>query len=172
MRPGRPGEPARSRWLLAGRVGRPHGLDGSFYVQEARPELLDAGARLTVEGRTLVVERRAGTDSRPIVRLEGCRDRTSAERLRGSELRVTHDEAPALAPGEWWAEELEGCRVVDGERDVGVVRRLLALPSCEVLEVERGDGADLLVPLVGDAVREVDVGAGRIDIRLAFLEGG
>ena len=49
-------------------------------------------------------------------------------------------------------------------------RRLLALPSCECLEVERaGGGPDLLVPLVRDAIRSVDVGAARIDVDSAFL---
>lgn len=160
-----------SESLSAGRVGRPHGLDGSFHVQEPRAELLDAGASVSVAGRTLAIERRAGTDARPIVCLEGCHDRTAAEELRGEELLVAREVAPTLGPGEWWAEELEGCRVFDGERDIGVVRRLLALPSCEVLEVERHDQADLLVPLVSDAVRGVDVQAARIEIRLAFVEG-
>ena len=44
--------------------------------------------------------------------------------------------------------------------------RMLALPSCEVLEVER-DGAELLVPLVRDAIRAVDVAARRVDVDLA-----
>jgi 16S rRNA processing protein RimM len=38
-----------------------------------------------------------------------------------------------------------------------------------VLEVARDGAADLLVPLVRDAVRSVDVGAGVIDVDLAFL---
>jgi 16S rRNA processing protein RimM len=59
--------------------------------------------------------------------------------------------------------------VVDGSFAVGRVRRMLALPSCEVLEVER-DGDDLLVPLVRDAVRSVDVDAGVVDVALAFLD--
>ena len=47
---------------------------------------------------------------------------------------------------------------------------MLELPSCEVLEVERPDGAgDLLVPLVTDAVREVDIERRVIDIDLEFL---
>jgi 16S rRNA processing protein RimM len=49
------------------------------------------------------------------------------------------------------------------------VARLVALPSCEVLEVAREGAADLLVPLVRDAVRSVDVGAGVVDVDLAFL---
>ena len=58
----------------------------------------------------------------------------------------------------------------DGAREVGRVRRLLALPSCEVLEVAREDGAaDLLVPLIRDAVRRVDIEGRMIDIDLDFL---
>jgi 16S rRNA processing protein RimM len=60
--------------------------------------------------------------------------------------------------------------VSDGERVVGTVRRLVPLPSCEALEVTRADGGDdLLVPLVRDAVRSVDVAARRVDVDLAFL---
>lgn len=156
--------------LHAGRVGRPHGLDGSFYVTHPQPALLGAGRALLVGEREDEIVRRAGTDARPIVRLAGCSDRTAAEALRGAELRVPRAEAPALEEDEWWPEELEGCRVVDGEREIGVVRALRAMPSCELLEVERpGGGDELLVPLIRDAVREVDVAARRIDVDLAFL---
>ena len=57
--------------------------------------------------------------------------------------------------------------------EVGTVTRLTALPSCEVLEVARSAGeagdAPLLVPLVSDAVRSVDVAARVIDVDLRFL---
>jgi ribosomal 30S subunit maturation factor RimM len=53
------------------------------------------------------------------------------------------------------------------------VRGLVALPSCEALAVDRVDReGDLLVPLVRDAVLDVDVEARRIEISLAFVEGG
>lgn len=157
--------------LHAGRVGRPHGLDGSFHVTQPQSALLDVGRMLRVGGREDEVVRRAGTDARPIVRLASCTSRTAAEALRGADLLVPRDEAPPLEEDEWWPEQLEGCVVHDGEREVGVVRRLLGLPSCEVLEVARpaGAGGDLLVPLIRDAVREVDVHARRIDVDLAFL---
>ena len=61
-------------------------------------------------------------------------------------------------------------RPASGVEPTRPVRRLLALPSCECLEVERaGGGGDLLVPLVRDAIRGVDVSAGRIDVDLRFL---
>jgi 16S rRNA processing protein RimM len=104
------------------------------------------------------------------VRLAGHQGRADAEALAGEQLLVERSEALELEPDEWWAQDLEGCTVGDGERHVGIVSRLLALPSCEVLEVARGGGeGDLLVPLVSDAVRSVDVERKRIDVDLSFL---
>jgi 16S rRNA processing protein RimM len=162
------GEHARVR---AGRVGRPHGLDGSFYVLEPYASLLDRGlsVEIAADGSSRKIVRRAGTAAKPIVRLEGCEDRSAAEALRGSELTVAREAVPELGEEEWWAADLEGCRVHDGAVEVGTVRRLLSLPSCEVLEVAREGGGELLVPLVRDAVRGVDVAQKRIEVDLAFL---
>jgi 16S rRNA processing protein RimM len=158
------------RWMRAGLVGRPHGLDGSFYVLEPSPALLGLGAVVLVDGRQLTVARRAGDDRRPIVRLEGHEDRAAAEALGGQQLLVERTEAAELEPDEWWAEDLEGCTVRDAERHVGTVRRMLALPSCEVLEVARAEGeGELLVPLIRDAVRSVDIERKEIDVDLRFL---
>jgi 16S rRNA processing protein RimM len=154
--------------IEAGRVGRPHGLDGSFHVTRPDARLLAGVEEILVDGRPERVDRRAGTDDRPILRLAGHAGRAAAEALRGAQLSVPVDRAPALDPGEYWAHELAGCAVFDGEQRVGEVRRMVALPSCEALEVARPEG-DLLVPMVRDAVRSVDVGARRIDVDLAFL---
>jgi 16S rRNA processing protein RimM len=162
--------PTPPGWLRAGKVGRPHGLDGSFHVVDPNAALLTLGSMVLVDGEPRAIVRRAGTDARPVVRLEGHHDREAAQGLTGSELLVARSEAPELGPDEWWAGDLEGCLVRDGSREVGVVRRLLALPSCEVLEVARsGDGDELLVPLVSDAVRSVDVEGRLIDVDLHFL---
>jgi 16S rRNA processing protein RimM len=185
-------ETAPSGALPAGRVGRAHGLDGSFYVTGARPRLLALGTTVRVIARAgerdVKVVRRAGTDEHPIVRLEGVEARAAAESLRGALITVELAEAPSLDEGEWWASELEGCQVFDGERYVGVVTRLLELPSCEALEVrlqprsgEAQGAADrrsaeasteqLLIPMVSDAIRHVDPTDKRIDVDMGFVEG-
>ena len=157
-------------WLHAGRVGRPHGLDGSFLVAEPNAVLLRASTTVKVGGAMRVIDRIAGHDARLIVRLEGCGDRDDAEALRGQTLLIAREQAPELEEDEWWAEDLEGLIVHDGDRRVGTVRRLLGLPSCEVLEVEREAGGEpLLVPLISDAVRTVDLERQRVDIDLDFL---
>jgi 16S rRNA processing protein RimM len=132
--------------------------------------LLAASTIVTVAGSALAIRRRAGTDARPIVRLDGIDDRAAVQALRGSELTVDADEAPMLADGEWWASELQGCEVRDGDRQLGTVIRLIELPSCEALEVRPAAGGEpLLVPMVKDAIRDVDTAGRRIEVDLDFL---
>jgi 16S rRNA processing protein RimM len=157
-------------WLRAGQVGSPHGLDGSFHVLDAVPALLVEGETVMIDNSERLITGIKGHERRLIVRVSGCEDRTAAGALRGFTLLVARTDAPSLGPDEWWASDLEGCAVHDGEVEVGAVRRLLALPSCEVLEVARSEGgSDLLVPLIGEAVRTVDLDARRIDVDLKFL---
>ena len=107
------------------------------------------------------VERLAGTRDRPIIRVAGCSSRQDAEALRGAALAVP---VAPLEEGEYWARDLVGCEVVDGARPVGVVSRMVALPSCEALQV-----GELLIPMVRDAIRSIDVHARRIDVDMGFV---
>ena len=161
-----------TEFVEAGRVGRPHGLDGSFHVTRPRAELLAVGRPVTVSGRSREIDRRAGTDERPILRLAGATSRADAEALRGEPLLVPRDSLPALGEDEWWPEDLVGCSVMDGDRAVGTVSAVSGLPSCDVLEVSRDEGETLLVPLVRDAVRTVDVEGRVVDVDMRFVEGG
>jgi 16S rRNA processing protein RimM len=146
----------RAQWLPAGRIGRPHGLDGSFRVTRPRPELLLKGITLRIGEREAVVERRAGTDERPILRVSGISTPEEVKASRGEDLLCSRT-------------DLAGRTVRDGQAPVGRVRRMVALPSCEVLEVEREGAPDLVVPMVADAIRAIDVDAGEVDVDLRFM---
>ena len=140
-------------------MGRAHGLDGSFYVDHVS-EPLEPGAEVTVAGRVARVERRAGTEDRPILRLSGVADRNAAEALRGERLLVPAGE---LGEGEFLTADLVGCEVPG----LGAVRRVVSAPSCDLLEV--GD-AGILVPFISDAVKRVDTAARVIEVDTAFLD--
>jgi 16S rRNA processing protein RimM len=137
--------------VTAGRVGKPHGRDGSFYV-EGTTHPLAAGTSVLVRERRHEVERRAGTDKRPLVRLSGLDDPAA---LRGELVLVEAE----LGEGEWLASDLVG-RSVPGR---GRVTRVLDGPSCSVLELEDGS----LVPFVSDAIRAVE--GGEIHVYEHFL---
>ena len=155
--------------LEVGRVGRPHGLDGSFHVTRPNARLPGEGDFVFVAGERREIVRRAGTDERPIVRVDATDSREAAEALRGQPLLVDVADVAPLGEDEYWAHDLEGCLVLAGERRVGTVSSLLALPSCEALQVRRDDGGELLVPLVRDAIERVDLPGRAIVVRAAFL---
>jgi 16S rRNA processing protein RimM len=141
-------------------VGRPHGLDGSFYVE--RPaHALTQGTEVLVAGRHALVERRGGTDDRPLVRLAGVSDRNAAEALRGETLLVPGGREE-LGPDEWYDDDLVGCQIAG----LGEVRAVLHGPSCDLLEV---GPEGVLVPLVRDAVTHVDLDGRQIQVDMAFL---
>lgn len=148
------------RQVSVGRVGKPHGRDGSFYVEDASHPL-SVGLDLTLDGVTSRIERRDGTDERPLIRLAHIGDREQVAQLRDQPLLVPIAEAP-LESGEWLTEDLVGCEVAG----LGPVRRVVGGPSCDLLEV----GPDaVLVPLVSDAIERIDIDAKRIEVNRAFL---
>jgi 16S rRNA processing protein RimM len=138
--------------VTAGRVGKPHGLDGSFYVELPKHELPE-GASLTVGDSVHRIARRAGTDERPLIRLEGIADPRD---LRG-ELLLVEDE---LADDEWLAADLVGLRV--GESTVSAV---IDAPSCSILELADGR----LIPFVKDAIAVIDTESRVIEVNEDFL---
>jgi 16S rRNA processing protein RimM len=137
--------------VTAGRVGKPHGYDGSFYV-EGVSQPLALGETVTIGSRSHVVARRAGTDQRPLIRLDGVDD---PRPLRGAALLVEAE----LDADEWLAGDLVGLAVAGHGR----VERVLDGPSCSVLELSDGS----LVPFVRDAVRSVSAEA--IELNQDFL---
>jgi 16S rRNA processing protein RimM len=151
---------ADERLMPVGRVGRAHGRDGSFYVDGAS-HALEVGTRVTVRDVEREVDRRGGTEQRPLIHLGGLESRDDAAGLRGEPLLVLASEAP-LEEDEWLSEDLVGCEVPG----VGAVRRVISAPSCDLLEVGPNQ---VLIPFVSDAVKRVDTGARLIEVDLNFL---
>jgi 16S rRNA processing protein RimM len=152
--------------LLAGQVGKPHGIAGEVYVVPISddPRRFDPGSILVREdGSTVVVESARAHTNRFLVKFEGVETRDEAERLRGP-LLIPAEEARALEDDEFWPHDLEGCAVVlpDGE-PVGTVSSVVSGPAQDLLEVATQHG-DRLVPLVKEIVVDVDVGARRVTI--------
>jgi 16S rRNA processing protein RimM len=151
-----------ARFVAVGRVGRPHGLDGSFVVEGASedPERFAVGARVYLEGAPaeVVSVKRAG--GRLVVRLD-----RPAE--RGAVLAVPASELPELSEGEFYAFQLEGLLAVDQSGgELGRVLRVDPGVANDVLVL----GSGLLLPLVEDCVRDIDLAAGRITIADGFVE--
>ena len=167
--------PADAPWrpdrIVVGRIGRPHGLDGSVHLDGHGGAVpLPAGTEVEVGGRAAVILARKGTAERPILRLDLASDREGAEALRGSEVTVPARSLPETGGGEYFHVDLVGCTVRAGARELGTVADVLAYPANDILQVRPGDGSEpFMVPFVDDVVLTVDVAGRRVEIREDFL---
>jgi 16S rRNA processing protein RimM len=156
--------------VTVGRIGRPHGIRGDVVVgvRTDEPELRFAvGSRLDTDPADvgpLTVAAVRWHSGELLVRFEGYRDRTAAEELRGTWLRVDSSTlTPSDDPDVFHDHELIGLtvRTVDGT-EVGVVDDVLH-PAQDLLAV-RGPAGEILVPFVKAIVTEVNVEAGVVTI--------
>jgi len=147
-----------------GRVGKPHGLDGSFFVEGAseRDGVFAPGATVYAGGEeTKVVASRRGAGGRPVIRLD--------RRLeRGTELAVARTTLPQLDDeDEFYVFQLVGLTVEEESgRLLGRVREVLEYPANDVLELDSGAS----LPLVEACVRQVDLTGRRIVVAAGFAD--
>ena len=146
--------------IQVGRVGRPHGLDGSFVVEQASqdPERFAPGARVLLDGveATVAESKRAG--SRLVVRLD-------REAERGAVLAVPRGELAAVGEGEFYVFQLTGLSVEEESGFVlGRVQDVAPGVANDVLELDTG----LALPLVEDCVLSVDLERGVIVVAPGF----
>jgi len=143
-----------------GRVGRPHGLDGSFVVEDASedPERFVAGSHILLDGEEakVVTSKRAGR--RLVVRLD-------REARRGAVLAVPRSVLPETAEDEYYVFQLVGLAVEEeGGRVLGRVQDVAPGVANDVLELDTGTA----LPLVEDCVLAVDLDQGRILVAQGF----
>jgi 16S rRNA processing protein RimM len=152
-----------SELVPVGRVGKPHGLDGSFFVDgpSERAETFASGSTLYADGEPVkIVTSKRGSQNRPVIRLERRVE-------RGATLAVPRDSLPQLGADEYYAFQLLGLTVEEeGGRLLGRVADVVDYPANDVLELDSG----LSLPLVEACVRKVDLESGRIVVTAGFAE--
>jgi 16S rRNA processing protein RimM len=149
-----------SELVRVGRVGKPHGLDGSFFVEHGSEdeERFAVGATLHVDGEPAKIVGSKRSRGRPVIRLD-------REASRGAELAVPKNELPPPEEGSYYEFQLVGLEAEEeGGRALGRVAAVQPGIANDVLELDSG----LLLPLVEVCVREVDLDAGRISIAAGF----
>jgi 16S rRNA processing protein RimM len=148
--------------VLVGRVGRPHGLDGCFVVEDASeaPERFAVGARVLAGGTPATVVENKRSGGRLVVRL----DRRVE---RGTPLAVQRAELPQPDEDAFYVFQLVGLAVEEeGGRVLGRVQDVQPGPANDALVLDSG----VLLPLVEACVRAVDLDAGRLVVAAGFVD--
>jgi 16S rRNA processing protein RimM len=153
-----------SERVLVGRVGKSHGLDGSFVVEHASddPERFVVGAELLVDGEPARVVGSKRARGRPVIKLD-------RDVRRGTALEIPRDALPPPAEGEFYVFQLVGLSVEeDGGRALGRVADVAPGVANDVLELDSG----VALPMVEECVLHVDLEAGRIVVARGYAEPG
>lgn len=166
---------AEPRFLVIGRITKPHGVRGEVrvvvytdfperftwleQVYVSADEWDDAPLQRSVENVRF---------SKDIVllKLADCDDRESADALRGQWLQVPVAEAVPLDDGDVYLFQLLGLAVEsDSGEQLGTVTDLIETGSNLVYIVTGSDG-ELLIPDIAEVVVELDVAARRMVVNL------
>jgi 16S rRNA processing protein RimM len=146
--------------VRVGKVGKPHGLEGAFVVEEASedPDRFAVGTTLLVGGVSVEVVESKKAGGRPVIRLE-------RDVPRGAPIEVERSDLPEPGENEYYAFQLVGLEVEEaGGQKLGRVTEIASGPANDVLELDTG----LALPLVDACIQEVDLEEGRILVQPGF----
>jgi 16S rRNA processing protein RimM len=157
--------------LRVGYIAGSHGLHGALRVRTDNPDSTTLGALewLLVETATgrrefkvLSVSALGGGHQRVV--LEGVDDADAAQALRGGAVMVAAASLPPLKEGEFYYFQIAGAEVIltDGRR-LGTIEDIMSTAGHDVWVVRDGE-REVLVPVIADVVKAMDLEARRITI--------
>ena len=162
---------AEPRFLIIGRIGKPHGVHGEMRVTAYTDEperftwLEQVFVGLDDPQLVPVVSVRFHKDW-VLLGLDGYDDRNAAAALRGAWLQVPEAEAIPLADGEVYLFQLMGLRVKSAAGELlGEVVEIIETPANNVYVVKGAKG-ELLIPDIDDVVQVIDVEQGEMIVTL------
>jgi 16S rRNA processing protein RimM len=153
-----------SERVQIGRVGKPHGIDGSFFIEQPSEDerWWKPGARFIAGGHQAEVVAARRSSGRPVVKLD-------RDVQRGEAIEVERSALPPTEPDEYYAFQLIGLPVVEETgRELGNVRTVTPGVANDVLELDTG----VLLPMIEDCVQAVDLEAGSIRVAQGFADQG
>jgi 16S rRNA processing protein RimM len=158
-------------YLEIGTIVGTHGIHGELRVSPAcdSPEFFAGFDVLYYDARGQRPVRVLG--ARPhknlaLLRLEGVGSMEAAQALRNKTLFFRRADA-RLEEGRYFIAELLGCEVFDSEDPglrYGVISDVSQTGANDVWHIQTPGGGEMLIPVIGDVVKNVDIIKGRIEI--------
>ncbi|MBA3943443.1 MAG: 16S rRNA processing protein RimM [Herpetosiphonaceae bacterium] len=149
--------------LLIGTVGQPFGIKGQVKLHSltSHPEQLRRIKTVFVGPKLVPYQLLQVIEHKPnllLLRFGGIDTRNAAEELQKTEVFIRSSEAAPLEEAEYFFHDLPGMevRTLDGQV-VGTVKEVLETGANDVLVVERPDHPEVLIPMIHDVVKELNV---------------
>lgn len=158
---------ARPKRICLGAIVGAHGVRGLVRIKSftEAPQDLAAYGPLSDEAgaRRFVVTVKSQAKGVLIAAIAGVDNRDAAEALKGTRLYVDRAALPPTEEEEYYHADLIGLSAEDRSGEtIGRVTGVQNYGAGDILEIERPDGTELLLPFTKAAVPEVDLAGGRL----------
>ena len=160
-----------------GKIVTTHGIRGEVKVMvttDFPAERFATGSQLqilTKQGPLAVtVERAREHKGMEIIKFAEFDNINQVQAFRDCFLAVSEEDQADLEEGQYYYHQIIGLTVVTTEgRELGKIKEILAPGANDVWVVARKQQSDLLLPVINDVVKKVDLAAGRVEVEL--MEG-
>ena len=163
-------------FVTVARITKSRGIRGELLAEILTdfPERFSSLSRVRVwnveRTRWEILERHWFHKGRIVLKFKGRDFPEQATELIGTEVQVPKKDRVLLPKDSYYHSDLIGCQIVECERSLGMVTDVFeAGPSGSNLVVESREGGELMIPMVREFIREIDVG--RKTIRVELLAG-
>ena len=159
------------RFLIVGRVGKPHGVRGEVRVtihtdEPERFTWLEEAHVGIDRPYPLAIESARFHKNWVLLKFDGYDNRDAVEKLRGEWLQVRLEDAIELEDGELFLYQLIGLEMVTTEgKLIGNVKEIIETGANNVFVV-KGTAGEKLIPDIDDVVNDIDLAAGQITVTL------
>ncbi len=101
-----------------------------------------------------------------LLKLEGIKDRTAAEGMKGVTLSINRSELRELEEDEYFIFDLVGLEAVDENGGhIGTVTDVIQNSAQDIYEIQTDDGKKHLIPAVYEFIPEIDIDSGIMVIK-------
>ncbi len=155
--------------LEIGKIVNTHGLRGDVKVMPwcDDPEIFHVLAYVCIDEKEFEIEKSRIHKNMVILKLEGIDRIEDAEQMRNKTLTVPREELGELPEGTYYICDLLGCTVeTEDGRVLGKICDIIKTGSNDVYAVENEDKKQVLIPVIDEVVKKVDLDARHITVRL------
>ena len=157
--------------VIVGRIARPIGVKGEVkvYADSSHPERMLEFEHLIISTPNGYLKLKVCACVRTggcfRVSLEGIDTPEQAAEFSGCEIVISGRDKPTLLDGEYYVDDLVGCRAVDdGGTEIGLLREVWHQDHHDIWVID-GYGEEILVPAVKEFILDVDLQQHRVTIK-------
>lgn len=155
--------------VVIGKIVNVRGLRGEVKVlpQDSDLDVFQGAEQVWCGGNSFKVKRAVPIKNCVGLLLEGVECVEDAQKLVGSNITLPEDQFPPTEEGIYYIRDLIGMTVFEENgTPLGELKEVWPTGARDVYRVVREDGAETLIPAVGEFVREVNVKKKEMHVRL------